>query len=93
MKSLFASMIGCFSLFISSLGLTAEANWPSFRGPDAAGISDQANLPATWSSSENVSWKTDIAGRGWSSPIVWEKQIFLTTVINEGESEFPKKGL
>ena len=93
MKVLLAKLIGVYLLSVSSLGLAADGNWPNFRGPDAAGISDQANLPAQWSSSENVAWRTDISGRGWSSPIVWGKQIFLTTVINEGVSEFPKKGL
>lgn len=37
--------------------------------------------------------ETDIKGRGWSSPIVWGDKIFLTTVVNLGESEKPKKGL
>ncbi|MEE2610539.1 MAG: PQQ-binding-like beta-propeller repeat protein, partial [Acidobacteriota bacterium] len=38
-------------------------------------------------------WKRNIVGRGWSSPVVWGKHIFLTTVINEGKSEEPRKGL
>jgi len=71
----------------------ADNNWPQFRGPDARGISDNANLPVTWSTTENVEWKTDLPGRGWSSPIVWEGRIFLTSVINQGTSEEPKKGL
>jgi outer membrane protein assembly factor BamB len=40
-----------------------------------------------------VVWKTDVPGRGWSSPIVWGNRVFLTTVVNLGESEPPKKGL
>jgi outer membrane protein assembly factor BamB len=52
-----------------------------------------SNLPDRWSSTENVAWKTDIAGRGWSSPIVWGNKIFLTTCVNSGEDKEAKKGL
>jgi hypothetical protein len=73
---------------------TAEpANWPQFRGPEARGVAEGTALPERWSATENVAWKTDIPGRGWSSPIVWGQRIFLTTVVNLGESEEPKKGL
>jgi outer membrane protein assembly factor BamB len=75
------------------LPISAQENWPAFRGADARGISENPNLPDTWSATENVAWKTDIPGRGWSSPIVWGKRVFLTTVVNEGETESPKKGL
>src|SRR5690606_32379906 len=69
------------------------AQWPQFRGPDARGVATGANLPDRWSATENVAWKTDIPGRGWSSPIVWGNRIFLTTVVNTGTTEEPKKGL
>ncbi len=77
----------------SSTAITAGENWPQFRGPAAQGVSEESNLPTSWSSTENVRWKKELPGRGWSSPIVWGKQVFLTTVINEGETEPPKKGL
>ncbi len=71
----------------------ADTNWPQFRGPHARGVSDNDDLPAHWSATENVVWKTDLPGRGWSSPIVWGDRIYLTTVINSEEGEKPKKGL
>lgn len=71
----------------------AQTNWPQFRGADARGVATQTGLPDHWSATENVAWKTDIPGRGWSSPIVWGDQVFVTTVINTGKSEEPKKGL
>ena len=70
-----------------------EENWPGFRGGDAAGVSANANLPDKWSATENVAWKTELTGRSWSSPIVWGGRVFLTTVVNLGSSETPKKGL
>jgi outer membrane protein assembly factor BamB len=87
-------------LCISTLGillcygsLDAQTNWPQFRGTDSRGISTEINLPSKWSATENIAWKSDIPGRGWSSPIVWGNQIFLTSVINSGTTEEAKKGL
>ena len=74
-------------------GATAVANWPQFRGFGALGVADNPNLPERWSTNENVAWKIDVPGRGWSSPIVWGDRVILTTVISEGTMEDPKKGL
>ena len=82
-----------FVVLTLAVGLNAADNWPQFRGPGALGISENVNLPDKWSTTENVLWKRDIDGRGWSSPVVWGKRVFLTTVINEGKSEEPRKGL
>lgn len=73
--------------------LDGATQWSQFRGANAKGVAAQAGLPDHWSSTENVAWKTDLPGRGWSSPIVWGDRVFLTTVINSGPSEEPKKGL
>ncbi len=67
--------------------------WPQFRGPEARGIADNDALPLHWSATENVQWKTDLPGRGWSSPIVVGDRVLLTAVINTGSAEEPKKGL
>src|SRR5262245_59536066 len=60
------------------------ANWPQWRGPDGQGISSEAALPSEWTPTKNIAWKTPIAGRGHSSPIVWGNYVFLTTAV-EGE--------
>jgi outer membrane protein assembly factor BamB len=49
--------------------------------PDGQGISPERDLPIEWSADKNIAWKAPIAGRGHSSPIVWESKIFLTTSI------------
>ncbi|MSR59459.1 MAG: serine/threonine protein kinase [Planctomycetaceae bacterium] len=76
-----------------SCSLSADDNWPRFRGPQGTGVSENPRLPLRWSATENVAWKTDIPGRGWASPIVWGDQVFLTTVVNTGETPEAKKGL
>jgi outer membrane protein assembly factor BamB len=72
-------------VFLSLTTVGSAANWPQWRGPDGSGISNEKNLPAEWSPSKNIKWKTPIAGRGHSSPIVWGKYVFVTTAV-EGEA-------
>jgi outer membrane protein assembly factor BamB len=80
-------------LLLASSAVATE-NWPQFRGPGARGVSDDSRLPDRWSATENVAWKTEIPGRGWSSPIVWGQRVFLTTAIDTANKTEPaKKGL
>ena len=71
----------------------APDQWPQFRGPDASGVAEDARLPERWSQTENVAWKTDIPGLGWSSPVVWGDRIFVTSVIPLVEQEKPRTGI
>ena len=65
--------------------VTTAGNWPQWRGPDGLGISTEKNLPTEWSVNKNIKWKTPIAGRGHSSPIVWGNRVFVTTAV-EGDA-------
>jgi len=87
--------VGAAAAAVVATAATAESssNWPQFRGPGGAGVSANPNLPGRWSATDNVAWKADVPGRGWSSPIVWGNRVFLTTAVSLGESEAPKKGL
>ncbi|HYP06007.1 MAG TPA: PQQ-binding-like beta-propeller repeat protein [Bryobacteraceae bacterium] len=64
--------------------LVGSENWPQFRGPDGTGHSDAQGLPLRWSETENVVWKTAIRGRAWSSPVVYGKQIWLSSASEDG---------
>ncbi len=80
-------------LLLASKSL-AQENWPRFRGPNAMGVTaNDPRLPETWSKTENVRWKADIPGLGWSSPVVWGNKVFVTTVASDGDFERPKAGL
>src|SRR5215213_8756184 len=68
-------------------------HWPQFRGPAAGVAENDPALPERWSTTENIAWKTDVPGVGWSSPVVWGNHVFVTSVINTGQSEPPKPGL
>lgn len=78
---------------LNALPVQAEEHWPQFRGPEARGVASGPALPVRWSAGENIAWKTDLPGRGWSSPIVWGNRVFVTTAVNSGELEKPNKGL
>ena len=80
-------------LALTSPVFPAPAHWPQFRGPGSAGTSEDARLPVSWSTTENVAWSVAIPGRSWSSPVVWGKKVFVATVVNEGADHDPKKGL
>lgn len=68
---------------ISHLALAGD-NWPSFRGPTYDGISNAADLPVEWSESKNILWKTPVHDIGWSTPVIWGNQIWLTTATDDG---------
>ena len=74
-------------LLPASWGMAAE-NWPQFRGPHANGHAPAAELPLEWSETKNVAWKTPIHDRGWSSPVIWGRQIWLTTASEDGRQLF-----
>ena len=82
-----------YLFFLLGLSASGKENWPQFRGPDALGVSDNPNLPDKWGPKENILWKRNLPGRGWSSPVVWGSRVFLTTAINEGTAKEPQKGL
>jgi outer membrane protein assembly factor BamB len=64
----------------------AEHHWPRFRGPSGQGQTDGQPLPAKWSNTENIAWRTAIAGSGNSSPVIWGDRIFLTSSGEEGRN-------
>lgn len=62
-------------------------DWPQFRGPTGQGHADARRLPLAWSEdSDNIAWKAEIDGKGWSSPAVYGERIWLTTAVDEGRS-------
>ena len=78
--------LGLLSLLSCSAALAS--NWSQFRGPGGDGHADTNKVPTTWSERENVKWKSAIHGRGWSSPVVWGKQIWLTTATEDAKELF-----
>ena len=57
-----------------------KANYPFFRGPQGNGVAFQKNTPTDWNGSggKNVIWKVKVPKSGFSSPIIWGNQLFVT---------------
>ena len=72
-------------LVLISEHTTQTKDWPDFRGPAGQGHSSETGLPIEWSDSENIIWKSPVPGSGWSSPIVADGHVWLTTATHEPE--------
>src|SRR2546428_1771656 len=67
--------------------LSAERDWPWWRGPSRNGIAAEQTVPTKFGDSENVVWKTPVPGRGHSSPIIVGDRIFLETADEQQKSQ------
>jgi outer membrane protein assembly factor BamB len=63
-------------------------NWPQFRGQYSNNLTSEKTLPIEWDEEKNVQWKLNLPGRGWSSPIIWENRVFISTAVLD-ESSMP----
>jgi outer membrane protein assembly factor BamB len=66
------------------LPIANAEDWPQFRGPNGDGISTELNLPSEWGADvngkqQNVAWKLEIPGKGWSSPSLSRGKLYLTS--------------
>ena len=76
-RSLFA-FAWCLGTFLRLAVSASAVEWPRFRGPNGAGVSDSKGLPVPLSATKHVVWKTPLPSFGSSSPVVWGKRVFLT---------------
>ncbi len=83
-----------FCLLVLVLPHSGRAgDWPGWRGPTGAGISDEKDLPLTWGGKkeENVLWKATLEGRGYSSPIVSGDRVFITAAPKQSDQDVKNK--
>ena len=76
------------SVFLFSGIISAKAvepSWWQFLGPHGNNYAETTELPLDWNDEQGVAWKTAIHGRGWSSPVIRENQVWMTTSSVEGK--------
>ena len=61
--------------------MAAEAEWPQFRGPTGQGLSAAKGVPVEWSANSHLAWKTEVPGHGWSSPVLSQGKLYLTSAV------------
>jgi outer membrane protein assembly factor BamB len=80
------SLLGiCTTLWLTDVVLCE--GWPQFRGPNQDGVVSDANLPIEWGPKNQVLWKVDLPGTGWSQPIVWGERIIVTTAETDEQTK------
>lgn len=76
------------AIAFGTFGLTAcgaETEWPQFRGPTGQGLSGASDVPEKWSAAENVVWKVQVPGTGWSSPVHSNAKLYLTRAVADAD--------
>jgi outer membrane protein assembly factor BamB len=75
----------CVAFFLGSEHASSqEKNWTHFRGSNLNGIAAAENIPLKWDES-TIKWKTQIHDYGYSSPVVYDNQIWVTTAKPDGK--------
>jgi outer membrane protein assembly factor BamB len=74
-------IVALLSAAFSLCAAVSPADWPQFRGPTGQGISTALSVPIEWSSKGNVAWKVPLPGSGWSSPVLTDGRVYVTTAV------------
>ncbi|PQO40494.1 serine/threonine protein kinase [Bremerella cremea] len=72
--------------------LNVSGEWSEFRGPTGQGHA-AGKLPTEWAPEKNITWRTEIPGTGWSSPVIVADRVYLTTAVPTSEDEKPDQSL
>lgn len=72
-----------FSTIAFLIGGQAKAYWPEFRGPSGQGVSVATNVPVEWSTNKNIAWRQPLRGKGWSSPVLANGRLYLTSGVEK----------
>ncbi len=77
---------GLFAAALLAGNAFADSDWPKFLGQGQPGHAQGKNIPTEFAEDKDVRWKVAIPGKGWSSPVVLGKQIWMATATDEGKS-------
>ena len=75
-----------FGLALTFTGLAFGQNWPRFRGPNGAGVSEATTIPVRWTT-EDYHWRVELPGIGYSSPVVWGDRVVVTSAEEEDATQ------
>jgi outer membrane protein assembly factor BamB len=70
--------------FLLMFNAFSQSTWSHLRGDRLDGHARGSGFPTEFSEDRNISWKTEIPGLAWSSPVVWGNQVWLTNATRNG---------
>jgi outer membrane protein assembly factor BamB len=65
-----------------------ETAWTHFRGSRLDAVSLEKTVPVSWNDQKGIAWKVPVDGKGWSSPVVYNNQIWVTTATDDGKEMY-----
>lgn len=77
-------LILAVTLFGNEKASSQDKNWTHFRGSNLNGLAITEKIPLKWDDSV-IKWKTEIHDIGYSSPVVYDNQIWVTTAKPDGK--------
>ena len=77
-------------IFLSGV-VTGEDRFVEWRGENGQGHARAQNLPVKWSKTEGIAWKATIPGNGWSTPVIADGKVWVTTGIDTPASQAEKE--
>lgn len=85
MNRLFRFVVSFLAIPAFALVSANAADWPQFRGPRGDGHVEVNELPLRWSRTDNIAWRVNLPGRGWSSPVLKDGRLYLTAAVTVGD--------
>lgn len=83
----FVSLVALLTVAGTVLPANGANAWPRFLGAKQNSTAEDADkLPVTWEAAKNIAWRTEIPGEGWSSPVVADGRVWMTTATEDGLS-------
>ncbi|MBM4092448.1 MAG: pyrrolo-quinoline quinone, partial [Planctomycetes bacterium] len=66
-------------LVLMAVSPACGENWPHWRGPYYNGSTTETDLPADWSTTENIRWSVELPGPSAATPIIWDRAVFISS--------------
>lgn len=90
-STFFKFLVGLGLAGVGSSAVEAVEDWPEWRGAGGQGHSEAQGVPVVWGETENVRWRTEVDGRGYSTPVVGAGKVWMTAATETEASEAEKK--
>ena len=76
--------LGAIAIVLVVFTMVRATDWPQWRGPFFNGSTDEANLPESWSESENIAWIAPLPGPSGSTAVICKGRVFVSSMVDRG---------